>query len=184
MSRALALVLTLVLTVPAAGGELAGVSFEDTLVVGEQRLVLNGLGLRKKAFIKVYVAGLYLPERQADSAKILAGDTPRRLVMSFLYKVSADKLVDAWNDGLENNVSGPGDTVRKGFAQLNGWMEDMGKGEQMTFTYVPGTGTEVSVLGKTQGTIAGKDFADALFSCWLGPKPPSTDFKRGLLGQG
>jgi hypothetical protein len=31
-------------------------------------------------------------------------------------------------------------------------------------------------------TIPGKDFADALFSVWLGPKPVEDALKRALLG--
>ena len=35
--------------------------------------------------------------------------------------------------------------------------------------------------GMARGTVKGKEFADALLACWLGPKPPSADFKAGLL---
>ena len=31
-------------------------------------------------------------------------------------------------------------------------------------------------------TIAGKDFANALFSVWLGPNPVEKGLKRALLG--
>jgi hypothetical protein len=43
-------------------------------------------------------------------------------------------------------------------------------------------GTEVELNGASKGTVEGKEFADALLACWLGPKPPSEDFKAGLLG--
>ena len=39
---------------------LAGVTLPDTAQVAGTTLVLNGLGLRKKFVVKVYVAGLYL----------------------------------------------------------------------------------------------------------------------------
>ena len=181
MFRALVPALALLLSAPVGAGELAGVTLDDQVTIGEHDMVLNGLGLRKKAFVKVYVAGLYLPAKESDATKILADDGPRQLVMSFLFKVSADKLADAWDEGLENNTPRAAEAVRKGFAKLNGWMEDMGKGEQMVFTYLPGDGTELTVKGKSKGTIAGKEFADALFACWIGREPPGADFKRGLL---
>ena len=39
---------------------------------------LNGLALRTKFFIKVYVGGLYLPQKEKAAAKVLAEDAPRR----------------------------------------------------------------------------------------------------------
>ncbi|MDH3524762.1 MAG: chalcone isomerase family protein [Acidobacteriota bacterium] len=49
-------------------------------------------------------------------------------------------------------------------------------------TCVPAEGTTIEVKGSVKGTIEGKAFADALFACWLGPKPPSPGLKEGLLG--
>ena len=42
----------------AFGAEVAGVILPDT----DNQLVLNGAGLRKRAFFQVYAIGLYLPE--------------------------------------------------------------------------------------------------------------------------
>jgi hypothetical protein len=55
-------------------------------------------------------------------------------------------------------------------------------GSNTTCTYVPGTGTVVNVDGTDVPTIEGKDFAEVLFSLWLGPKPPPEDLRTGLLG--
>jgi hypothetical protein len=177
------LLLALAVTLPAAAAELAGVSLPDTATVGGETLQLNGLGLRKKLFIKVYVAGLYLAKKSSDADAILAADQPRRLVMHFLYDVDKTKICDAWDEGLENNRPNASDAVKEQFVELCGMMTDFEKGDRMVFTYVPGTGTTVEVKGASQGTIAGKGFADAIFSTWIGPKPPSDDFKEGLLGE-
>jgi hypothetical protein len=50
-------------------------------------------------------------------------------------------------------------------------------------TYVPGTGTRLTVKGNDKLTIPGQPFAKALFTIWLGPNPPNSDLKKGLLGQ-
>ena len=53
----------------------------------------------------------------------------------------------------------------------------------MVFTYLPGEGLRVKVKGVDKGALpAGKAAADAVFSTWIGPKPPTADFKAGLLG--
>ena len=178
-----ALLIILAIAVGAQAGELAGVTMPDTTQVGDQELALNGMGLRKKAIVKVYVAGLYLPTKQSDAGKILDSDTPRQLVMDFKFGVSGEKMCGAWNDCLEANVTDASDQIKADFNQLCSYMDDMGKGEKMVFTYVPGTGTESSVKGQSKGTIAGKPFADALYSCWIGPNPPGAAFKKGLLGE-
>jgi hypothetical protein len=42
----------------------------------------------------------------------------------------------------------------------------------------------VGVNGTVKGTIAGDDFGRALFSIWLGSRPPNPGLKAGLLGGG
>jgi len=179
---ALALLLTLPVALPAAAGELAGVEMPDAATVGGEKLVLNGMGLRKKLFIKVYVAGLYLPAKQSDGKKVLAADTPRRTEMHFLYGVDRQKICDAWDEALEGNVSRPSAELVSQFETLCSWMQDMEKGQRMTYTYEPGEGTAVEVAGKARGTIPGKAFADALWSAWIGARPATTDLREGLLG--
>ncbi len=178
--------LTLLLAVPAmpaAAASLSGVTLPDRAEAGGQPLVLNGLALRKKLIIKVYVAGLYLPQKTRDAGKALAADSPHRMVMHFLYGVSKDQMCEAWNEGLAANTSNASAEVKKGFTTLCGWMEDIDKGQKLVLTYVPGQGTQVEVNGKAKGTIPGQATADAILATWIGPKPgPGEDFKKDLLG--
>ena len=160
-----------------------GVTFPGTVTVGTQTLVLNGVALRKKAIFKVYQAGLYLSAKSSNADSILAADTPRRTVMQFLRDVGKDKLCEGWDEALKNNTPNPSAQLTADFKTLCGWMADIKEKEQLVFTYVPGTGTEVSEAGTVKGTIAGKEFADALFKAWIGPKPgPGEGFKKDLLG--
>jgi len=160
-----------------------GVTFTDTLTVGGHSLVLNGVALRKKAIFKVYEAGLYLPAKSSDADAILAADAPRHMVMQFLRDVGKDKMCEAWNEALENNTPDASAELKADFTALCGYMDDMKDKQQMVFTYLPGTGTEVSIAGTVKGTIPGKAFADALFKAWIGPKPgPGEGFKKNLLG--
>ena len=168
---------------PAGAASLAGVTLPDKAEVKGQSLVLNGIALRKKFFIKVYVAGLYLPQKEKPAAKILGADAPRRQVMHFLYGVSKSQMCDAWNDGLEANTPNAPAEVKKAFATLCGWMEPIDEGHELVMTYVPGEGTQVEVNGKVKGILPGKPTADAILSTWIGPKPdPGEDFKKALLG--
>ena len=171
------------LTAAPADTTYNGVKLPGTVDVAGHSLVLNGVALRKKAVFKVYVAGLYLTAKSSDADAVLAADAPRRMVMQFLRDVGKDKMCEAWDEALANNTPNASAQLKAEFATLCGYMEDIKKEQQFVFTYVPGTGTEVSVAGKVKGTIAGKDFADALFKAWIGPKPgPGEGFKKDLMG--
>jgi hypothetical protein len=171
------------LAVTAPDTTVNGVTFTDTVTVAGQTLVLNGVALRKKAIFKVYQAGLYLPAKSSDADAILAADEPRRMVMQFLRDVGKDKMCEAWNEALENNTPDASAELKADFTTLCGYMVDIKDKQQMVFSYVPGTGTEVRVADEEKGTIAGKAFADALYKAWIGPKPgPGEGFKKNLLG--
>jgi len=180
---ALALTLTLA-AVAAEAKTVAGVNLPDSVSVNNQTLVLNGAGLRKKLFIKVYVGGLYLASKQSDAAAIIAADSPRRMFMHFLYGVSKSQISEAWEEGLRDNTPNASAEVKANFAKLVSWMEPIDKGKHLVFTYVPGSGTIVEVNGVAKGTLPGKATADAIVNSWIGPKPgPGDDFKKAVLGK-
>ncbi len=184
LALASALAATLILAAPPArAGELAGVKMEDSVSVGGKTLKLNGMGLRKKAFFKVYVGGLYLEAPSKDANAVLAADSAKEMRMHFLRSIDRQKLVDAYKEGFEANAPQLIASQKANLDKFYGWVTDVKDGSVFSCAYVPGTGTIVSRDGKEAGTIAGKEFADALFRLWLGPKPPSEDLKNGLLGK-
>ena len=164
-------------------GSLAGVTLPDTVQVGNTTLLLNGLGLRTKFMVKVYVAGLYLEQKSSDPNAILKSDTPKRIVMHFVHGVSKGQMTDAFQESFNNNAPEASKTMKADIDRLLGALEPLKEGDEMIFTYVPGTGTTMAIKGQEKLTIAGPAFAPVLFSVWLGPKPPNSDLKKGLLGQ-
>lgn len=187
MKTVIPALLALLLSVPAmpaAAGTLAGVTLPDKIDAGGKSLVLNGMGLRKKLVIKVYVGGLYLAQKETSAAKVLAADSPRRMVMHFIYDVSKEQMCDAWEEGLEANTPNAAADVTKNFTTLCSWMDGVGKGQKLSLTYLPGEGTQVDIGGKSKGTLPGKATADAILATWIGKDPgPGADFKNDVLGQ-
>jgi len=183
MKIALALSLTLA-AVAAEARTVAGVNLPDSVSVNNQNLVLNGAGIRKKLFIKVYVGALYLSAKQSDAAGVITADSPRRMLLHFLFGVSKDQISEAWEEGLRDNTPNASAEVKANFTKLVSWMEPIDKGKQLVFTYVPGSGTIVEVNGVAKGTLPGKATADAILATWIGPKPgPGNDFKKDVLGK-
>ncbi len=167
----------------AAAMELAGVTLPDTITVGGATLKLNGMGVRKKLFIKVYVGGLYVAAPSHDAAAIIAADEPKEVVMHFLYsKVEKEKLTEAWREGFANNSAAQLPALQARLDQFCAWWPDMKSGGRAVITYMPGTGTTLVLNGKEAGVIPGKDFADAMFAVWLGAKPADSGLRAGMLG--
>ena len=162
---------------------LAGVTLPDSAQVGGKTLVLNGLGLRTKFVVKVYVAGLYVEQKTSDPNTILKPEAPKRIVMHFVRDVSKSQISDAFDESFKNNSPDASKTVKPDIDKLLAALEPLKEGDEMVFTYLPGAGTTFAINGKDKLTIATPAFAQVLFSVWLGPKPPNTDLKKGLLGQ-
>ena len=175
---------TLAFSKTATSAECQGIQFADTADVDGQSLVLNGLGIRKATFlkVKVYVAGLYVPQTSKSAEDILSKDQAWRLRLVFVRDVDASDIREAWQDGFESNAGSKVTALQKRIEMLNGWMTDFEEGQSLTFEYRPGKEIKVKINDASKGSIEGADFASGLLSIWLGPEPPNDDIKAGLLG--
>lgn len=175
----LGLLLGLLLCPPSHAGTLAGVTLPDTVSLGGSQLVLNGMGLREKYFLDIYVGGLYLPAKTTDAAKAIEDDVPKRILMHITFDLPKEKLAENMREGLGSH---PDPAVSRNAETLAGWMEDVSKGDEIVLDYVPGKGCSVSIRGKVKGTLPGVDVMRGLWSVYLGDKPPTEALKKGLLG--
>ena len=172
---------TATLDTAALAAELGGVTLADTLKAGDKTLKLNGLGLRKKAMFKVYVGGLYVESPSKDANAILASDQAKAIRLQFLRDLTKAQLVEAFQEGFEANAKDKA-AQKAAFDKMLALVPDVKEGGSLMFVYLPGKGTTLQVADKELGAFAGKGFADAVFSIWLGSKPPSEELKKGMLG--
>jgi len=164
--------------------EIAGVDVPESAAITNKVLVLNGAGIRKKLFIKVYVAGLYLTVKRTTASEILADPGAKRIVMSFLYKeVSAERLVEGWNVGFaDNNTTEELKGLQDRIDQFNALFSTVRKGDTIQLDYMPNEGTQVWINDTMKGTVPGEDFYRALLKIWLGTEPADADLKDAMLG--
>lgn len=175
-------VLALVLSLSSYAGELAGVTLPDTITSGGQTLVLNGVGLREKYFIDVYVGGLYLPSKSSSPDQIINLDAPKRVVMHFIYsKVTKDQMMETLQEGVAKYPQFA--SLKPQMDQFAGLMTDVAKGDQVIYDYQPGKGTSVIIRGKEMGTVPGVDFMKLVFSIYVGSSPANEKLKQGMLGK-
>ncbi|CAM2007480.1 chalcone isomerase family protein [Acanthopleuribacter pedis] len=165
--------------------EIGGVTLPDTLSVGGKDLVLNGAGLRKKLFIKVYAGGLYLPAKTKKGEDVINTDQATVIRLHFIYNgVSADKLTGAWNDGFKAATKGNTGDIQKEIDAFNALFTDEAKKNDVyDISYVPGQGVALKINGTEKGKVeASEKFRKALWGIWLGKKPADSGLKKGMLG--
>lgn len=169
----------------ASATEIAGVKVPETVQVGAKTLKLNGAGLRTKYFFKakVYVAGLHLETQSKDAATVIASQQLKRVELTFLRDLDREQVTDAIGAGFERNSGAQMQALKARLDKLKSFITDVAERDQLQITYVPGKGTTITVKGKEKGVLEGKDFADALFSVWLGSDPVDEGLKTALLGR-
>lgn len=175
------------MTVNAA--ELEGVRLEDRVRVDGRELQLNGIALRTRyVFVKIYVAGLYLPEKATTADAALGTKGPKRIHLMMVRDAEAEQFVESIMHGLRANHSeaqlAP---VQAQVDGLMGMIRRIGtsqKGASIVLDYAPSLdGTTLIVDGRPAGPpMASEEFFRMLMRIWLGERPAQEDLKKALLG--
>lgn len=164
------------------------IPYSDHVTVGEETLILNGAGLRKKFVFKVYSAGLYLNRTVKTEVDAMALSGNKRVKLGLLRDVSASSFVGALEEGIEEN------TPKERAAAIAGDLKaliavmnkigDVHEGDIVHFDYSETELTSVSVNGRVIGEkIGGKDLYNAVLGIWLGLKAIDSDLKKSLLAK-
>ena len=166
---------------PVAAKDVEGTNVPDTLTQDGKTLRLIGAGIRNKWFFDVYVGALYAEKPTFNAANLIKSDQVKRMDMHLLRDVGKDKIIETIREGFEKNSKSQMSALQARLDQLAAAVPDLKKGDLLSLTYIPEKGVVTGGAAKDV-VIPGKDFADALFSCWLGPDPADADLKRKLLG--
>ena len=187
MKRLSLIVVCFLLSWSACAVEVEGVQLSEKLNVGDHDLVLNGAGVRTRfVFLDMYVAALYLAEKQGSSDAILASNGEKRMALHMLSDVSSETLSKSFYRTIALNLTPAElaalDVQLKQLGVLFGMMSEATKGDVITMNYLPGRGTEINFNDVTIGVIEGAAFNSALLRVWLGIKPVQDGLKKKLLG--
>jgi len=178
----LILMLIALLALPAAALDVAGVPMEPTAMVNGHSLQLNGSGIRKKFFVKVYIGSLYSAKRLTRAVEALADRGDKLIRMNFLHsKVDKEKIIEAFSEGFTNNTPDlAGSSEVKRF--LSFFSADFKRGDVVDLVL----GSDGTVLArhnnKVLGTIVSGKLATAILAIYLGERPADDGLKNGMLG--
>jgi len=167
---------------PINAAEVEGIYYSDSYFADNIKLRLTGAGLLRYWGFKAYTGAFYL-EDGCTIEKALS-DRAKRIELEYFRSIKGKDFGPATNKSIAKNVD------LKTFERLrfqidyhNSLYEDVQPGDRYSLTYIPGRGTELALNGEPKGLIEGADFAAAVFSIWLGPKPIDHSFKKQILGR-
>jgi hypothetical protein len=141
--------------------------------------------------VKVYAIGLYVTDaalagplavhrskldQPAFYNDLVWGDFPKEAVLKFVRDVSTNQIRDAFRESLSG-----ADPAR--LQTFLGYFGDIKVGQECVLRWTPPGTLETTMAGQVKPPITDKNFAAAIFSVWLGPKPIQEDIKKGLVSR-
>ena len=156
----------------------------QTTTCAGQELQLNGFGVRKKLFIKLYTASLYVQEKNSDADELLQMTQASCMRLHITSsKITSKKMINATREGFKSSTKGNTAPIEAEINAFLSWLKQpIKKGDIFEFAFLPHNVTHVSKNTAELGSIENKAFASALFGIWLGDMPAQQDLKIKLLG--
>jgi hypothetical protein len=161
-------------TATAAWPALAAVP--ETVTVDGQTLVLNGYGTREALAIDLYTAALYLPRPMSDADEIEDPALAKAFRIEVVYQGALpDEIPETWREELLPPLNeGQAAALRRAYRTL-------ARGDVITVSYAPGSGTTVALNGEAVLRDPGHGLIAGCLDLWLGPDPVSEDLRARLL---
>ena len=171
----------------AQAATLEGQQFDDTVVLGQQKLQLNGLGLRGVAWLKAFVAGLYVITPSSDAATLLADAGPRRLRLKIMLQAPSSELTKSLLGRVKRHETPEAQArLAERLTQFAEQLDGMGQlmpGDVVDMDYLPAKGLVLSRNGKAAGKpVLGDDLYRAVLQIFVGEHAIDPRMKQGLLG--
>ncbi|MDP5209436.1 TonB family protein [Microbulbifer sp. 2205BS26-8] len=150
--------------------------------------LLNGLAVEKQFNKDLYIAAVYSETLTDETAILLDSNAPRRLEVRIIASsLPARRFRNQWMEGIAiNNHS---DTLSSQSESMltfaNLFKGRFLRGDRLAIEFAADTSvTRIVLNGITLGEIGDPDFYNTLLLAWIGPVPPSTGFRDGLLSAG
>lgn len=180
MKRLLFFIFVLFLSTNLYAMNVSGVNLEDAVTINNVQLKLNGYGIRKKWFVKVYIASLYTAKKVSSFSEI-AQDGDKLIRLNFLHNVDRNKITDTLNEAFQTITPDipSSEAGKKFFTQFNA---DFNVGDVLDLVLLADGSVITKHNNKVLGVIKSNRLAFGLLSIYVGDKPVDPELKKGMLG--
>lgn len=153
--------------------EIAGHTYPVHLEAKDLSWSLSGAEHFRYRFFSVFTGALYITESEPEA---------RRLTFTYTRNLGADTLVEQGLRVLrEANAAAEIEARRDRIDQVNTAYRNVAKGDQYTFTVIPGRGTWLHLNDKEILFLQDADFGLWYLNIWLGDQPMSAPLRNALL---
>jgi len=160
--------------------------YPDEITVNGQDLVITGVALREKTFLKVDVyiiasyvkKGAVLGENKAQD--ILELEEPKMIRMDLTRGFSNEKLKKAFSDVIDKNYDDKSAFQADVDEFLGLFTADAEDGDRLVFGFCPAEGLKIVLNDEELGVIDNPAFMKALWTVWFGEKPADKGMREKL----
>lgn len=149
---------------------------------------LNGMAVHIDLGKEQFIGALYSSTLSDAPDKLLASNQPMRMELKIIAPdgIATRRFSRWWIEGMAINNSAAllteqADNMVKFDAMFKGRFVN---NDEVSFSYEPGKGVNISVNDVFLGNIAGDKFFGMLLRTWIGKVPLSSDYKDGILKSG
>lgn len=149
-------------------------------------VLLNGVGVAKQLNEELYVVTLYATRPSREPLELLDARQRRRLQV----RIVADRM---YPSGVARHfrdlvsLNNPRDELGREAKNLNRFyglfQQGLMRGDELVLDNIPGKGLLVSINGQKVADFSSPMLFDLLLRCFIGDKPPTLQFRAGLLGE-
>lgn len=164
-----------------------GVNIPEGVSLDTINLKLNGVGVRNKFHLKVYVAALYLPNKNNNPKDVINKNEPQAIALHMTSILMTSSNMSKYiSEGFYRSTNGKVAPIQKqidlALSIFNS--EPVSKFDKFEMFYIPEeNGVKAYKNGKFLAFIpGGVEFKKAMFGIWLSDDPVDADLKDGILG--
>lgn len=163
--------------------EKGGITMPDQLQSGRVSLTLNGAGIRSKFIFNLYVAGLYLTEKNSDANSIIQSNAAMAIRIHIISPViTSKKFINATLQGFEKSTNNNTRPIAKKIEKfISALSEPIVEGDIFEFFNVSGKGVLMTKNGEEKVMVSSNEFKTALFGIWLSKNPVQAKLRSALL---
>lgn len=161
---------------------------DNTVIVAQTTLVLNGAGFRYKNGDRLSHVQIFARQKFRSMDEFLKLRGPKRIIVTMMRDVPAGLTGKALSRGIEENLPraamAPLVPSLLRLSEVFSSLKNIATGDQIIVDWVPEQGSLISYKG-TQITEAftQPEFFAGFSAIWIGNKPMDPELRRMLLGQ-
>ncbi len=153
--------------------------------LAQAELQLSGAAPYQAFRQDLYIAGLFMEQAVQGEEQVLSAAGAKRMDIHVIQaRWSARAFAEQWNQSIAIN-NPPSEVARLAnpivrFTSL--LPASLVKDDHLSIELQPGKGTIISLNGFKMMQVSDEGFFYLLLRTWIGPRPPSSDFKARMLG--